>query len=45
MQQLTSIAAGTIKVANEDTRSSLADIMAKLLPGPKMKELLEKLLW
>ena len=39
------IAAGTIKVAKEDTRSSLADILTKLMPGPKMKELLENLLW
>jgi hypothetical protein len=39
------IAAGTIKVAKEDTRSNLADILTKLMPGPKMKELLENLLW
>jgi hypothetical protein len=39
------IAAGTIKVAKEDTLSNLVDILTKLLPGPKMKELLENLLW
>jgi hypothetical protein len=39
------IAAGTIKVAKKDTRSNIADILTKLMPGPKMKELLENLLW
>ncbi|KAI2506530.1 Reverse transcriptase (RNA-dependent DNA polymerase) [Fragilaria crotonensis] len=39
------IAAGTIKIAKEDTRSNLADILTKLMPGPKMKELLANLLW
>jgi hypothetical protein len=39
------IAAGTIKVAKEDTSTNLANISTKLMPGPKMKELLERLLW
>jgi hypothetical protein len=39
------IAAGTIKVAKEDTQSNLLNILTKLMPGPKIKELLENLLW
>jgi len=39
------IAAGTIKVAKEDTQSNLANILTELMPSPKMKELLENLLW
>jgi hypothetical protein len=39
------IALGTIKVAKKDTQSNLANILSKLMPGPKMKELLENLLW
>ncbi len=39
------IAAGTIKVAKEDTRSNLADILIKLMPGHKMKVFLEHFLW
>ena len=39
------IAAGTIKVAKENTQTNLADILTKLMPGPKMKELLENILW
>jgi hypothetical protein len=39
------IAAGTIKVAKENTQTNLADILTKLMPGPKMKELLQHILW
>jgi hypothetical protein len=39
------IAAGTIKVAKENTQTNLADILTKLMSGPKMKELLENILW
>ena len=40
------IVAGTVKGrAKEDSRSNLADILTKLMPGPKIKELLENLLW
>ena len=39
------IAAGTIRVAKEGTQTNLADILTKLMPGPKMKELLENILW
>jgi hypothetical protein len=39
------IAAATIKVVKEDTRSNLADILTKLMPSPKMKVLLENILW
>ncbi len=38
------IAAGTIKVAKEGKQTNLADILTKLMPGPKMKELLENIL-
>ena len=39
------IAAGTIRVAKEGTRTNLADILTKLMAGPKMKELLHHILW
>jgi hypothetical protein len=39
------IAAGTIRVAKESTQTNLADILTKLMPGPKMKELLHNILW
>jgi hypothetical protein len=39
------IAAGTIKVAKENTQTNLADILTKLMPGSKMKELLQHILW
>ena len=39
------IAAGTIKVAKEGTQTNLADILTKVMPGPKMKKLLENILW
>ena len=39
------IAAGTIKVAKENTQTNLADLLTKLMSGPKMKELLQHILW
>ena len=39
------IAAGTIKVAKEGTQTNLADILTKLMSGPKMKDLLQYILW
>ena len=39
------IAAGTIKVAKEGTQTNLADILTKLMPGSKMKDLLAHILW
>jgi hypothetical protein len=31
--------AGTIHLANEDTKSNVADLLTKSLPGPRLKEL------
>ena len=39
------IAAGTIKVAKEGTQTNLADILTKLMSGPKMKDILQYILW
>ena len=39
------IAAGTIRVTKENTQTNVADILTKLMPGPKMKELLGNILW
>ena len=39
------IAAGTICVAKEDTQTNLTELLTKLMPGLKMKELLENILW
>ena len=39
------IAAGTVRFTREGTQTNLADILTKLMPGPKMKELLENILW
>jgi len=39
------IATGTIKVAKEITQTNLADLLTELMPGAKMKELLEHILW
>lgn len=36
---------GTLKVAKENTQTNQADILTKLMSGPEMKELLEKILW
>jgi hypothetical protein len=39
------IAAGTMRVTKEHTSTNLADILTKLLPGPRLKELCEKILF
>lgn len=39
------IAAGTIKVAKEDTKSNLADCLTKLLDGNTLRELISHILW
>ena len=38
-------AAGTVQVAKEGTKTNLADILTKLLNGPRLRELAGKLLW
>jgi hypothetical protein len=40
-----SIAAGTIQITHEDGDTNLADILTKLLAGPRLRELISKLLW
>ena len=39
------IAAGTIRVAKEDGDTNLSDILTKLMPGPRLKELISCILW
>jgi hypothetical protein len=34
------VAAGTIRIAWEDTKANLSDCLTKLLPGPRLKELM-----
>jgi hypothetical protein len=38
------VAAGTIRIAYERSETNLADILTKLLPGPKLKELCQRIL-
>jgi hypothetical protein len=38
------VAQGTIRIAKEDGKTNLADILTKPLPGPRMKELLYHIL-
>ena len=38
-------AAGFVQIAKEDGDSNLADILTKLLPGPKLKDLIQHILW
>ena len=40
-----SIAAGTIRVAKEDGKTNLSDVLTKLMPGPRLKELISHILW
>ena len=40
-----SIAVGIIKLAKEDGETNLSDILTKLLPGPRMKQLIARILW
>ena len=39
------ITAGTIRLAEEDGQTNLADILTKLLPGPRLKTLMSRILW
>lgn len=39
------IASGTVRVAKEDGRTNLMDVLTKLLPGPFLKELISRILW
>jgi hypothetical protein len=39
------VAAGTIRIAKEDTKTNLADPLTKCLPGPALKELISRILW
>jgi spore germination protein GerM len=39
------LAAGFIQLAKEDTKTNLADAFTKLLPGPRRKELLGRVLY
>jgi hypothetical protein len=38
-------AAGFIRIAHEDGETNLADILTKLMPGPRMNALLDGILW
>jgi hypothetical protein len=38
-------AAGTIRIAKEDSETNLADIFTKLLVGPKLRDLSQRILW
>ena len=39
------VAAGTIRIAKEDTATNIADILTKCLPGPKLREHAQRILW
>ena len=39
------IASGVIRIAHEDGKTNLADLLTKLLPGPRLRELSAKVLW
>ena len=39
------IASGVIRIAHEDRKTNLADLLTKLLPGPQLRELSAKVLW
>jgi hypothetical protein len=39
------VAQGTIRIAKEDSKTNLADILTKPLPGPRMKDLLSRILY
>ena len=38
-------AAGIVRIAKEDGETNLADLFTKLLPGPRLRELVSKVLW
>jgi hypothetical protein len=37
--------AGIVRIAKEDGKTNLADILIKLMPGPRLKELISQILW
>jgi spore germination protein GerM len=39
------IASGVIRVAREDTKTNMADLLTKLLPGPALRECVSRVLW
>ena len=39
------IAAGTVRVANEDGETNLADLLTKLLPGTRLRKMIARILW
>jgi hypothetical protein len=39
------VAQGVVRIAKEDGKTNLADILTKPLPGPRMKELLYHILY
>ena len=39
------IAAGVIRVAKEDTKTNIADLLTKCLPGPVLREHAQRILW
>lgn len=39
------IAAGTVRVAKEPGETNLADVLTKLMPGPRLKSLISRILW
>ena len=38
-------AAGSIRITHEDGGTNLADLLTKLLPGPRLKHLIKRILW
>jgi hypothetical protein len=39
------VAAGTIRIAKEESATNIADILTKCLPGPKLREHAQRILW
>ena len=39
------VAAGTICVAWEDTKTNISDLLTKLMSGPQLKDLIQRVLW
>ena len=37
--------AGTVRMAKEDGDTNLADVLTKLMPGPRLKSLISRILW
>jgi len=38
-------AAGIVRIAWEDGKTNLADLLTKILPGPRLRELAQRILW